>query len=40
MGILCLSAEAYIEGPWLWMIADGGNINDDQLAAASKGRIK
>ena len=39
MGILCLSAEAYIEGPWLWMIADGGNINDDQLAAASNGRI-
>ena len=37
--ILCLSAEAYIEGPWLWMIASGGDIDSDQLAAASKGRL-
>ena len=39
IGIFCLSAEAYIEGPWLWMIADGANIDSDQLATASKGRI-
>ena len=37
--ILCLSTEAYIEGPWLWMIAKGGDINNDQLAVASKGRV-
>ena len=39
MSILCFSAEAYIEGPWLWMIADGADINNDQLGTASKGRI-
>ncbi len=39
MGILCLSAEAYIEGPWLWMIADGADIDNDQLGAASNGKI-
>lgn len=30
---------AYIEGPWLWMIAKGGDIDSDQLAAASQGRL-
>ena len=39
IGTLYLSAEAYIEGPWLWMIASGGDINSDQLAAASQGRL-
>ena len=37
--ILCLSTEADIEGPWLWMIASGGDIDSDQLAVASKGRL-
>ena len=37
--ILCLSTEAYIEGPWLWIIASGGDIDSDQLATASKGRL-
>ena len=39
VSILCVSAEAYIEGPWLWMIASGGDINSDRLAVASKGTI-
>lgn len=37
--ILCLSTDAYIEGPWLWMIAKGADIDNDQLAVASKGRV-
>ena len=37
--IFCLSTEAYIEGPWLWMIAKGADIDNDQLAVASKGRV-
>ena len=39
IGILCFSAEAYIEGPWLWMIANGADIESDQLASASNGTI-
>ena len=39
MMTLCLPIEAYIEGPWLWMVASGGNIDNDQLAAASKGTL-
>ena len=39
IGIFCLSAEAYIEGPWLWMIASGADIHSDRLAIASKGRV-
>ena len=38
IGILCPLVEAYIEGPWLWMIANGGDIDSDQLAVASKGK--
>ena len=37
--ILCLSTEAYIEGPWLWMIAKGADIDNDQLAVASQGTV-
>ncbi len=37
--IFCLSTEAYIEGPWLWMIASGADIDSDQLAVASKGKV-
>ena len=29
----------YIEGPWLWMIAPGGLLNTDNLAASSEGMI-
>ena len=39
MMTLCLPIEAYIEGPWLWMIASGGDIDNDQLAAASQGTL-
>lgn len=39
IGIFPLSAEAYIEGPWLWMIAKGADIDNDQLAVASKGTV-
>ena len=39
IGVLCPPVEAYIEGPWLWMIAKGGNIDSDQLAAASQGKL-
>ena len=39
ISILCLSTEAYIEGPWLWMIASGADIDSDQLAVASKGTV-
>ena len=35
----CLPTAAYIEGPWLWMIASGADINSDQLAAVSKGQV-
>ena len=37
--ILCLSTDAYIEGPWLWMIAKGADIDNDQLAVASQGTV-
>ena len=36
---LCSPIEAYIEGPWLWMIASGGKVDEDQLAAASRGKF-
>ena len=36
---LCCSTEAYIDGPWLWMIADGSDIDADNLAIASGGRM-
>ena len=36
---LCSPIEAYIEGPWLWMIASGGDIDSDQLAVASQGTL-
>ena len=36
---LCFSTEAYIEGPWLWMIASGSHIDTDYLAEASGGEI-
>ena len=39
IGPLCHPVAAYIEGPWLWMIAKGGDIDSDQLAAASQGRL-
>ena len=39
IGSPCLSAEAYIDGPWLWMIAEGANINEDALARASNGAV-
>ena len=35
--VFCFSADAYIEGPWLWMIASGSDIENDQLAEASSG---
>ena len=38
-GTLCAPAAAYIEGPWLWMIAKGANINTDYLAINSQGAI-
>ena len=38
-GVFCLPTEAYIEGPWLWMIASGADIDSDQLAVASEGRV-
>ena len=38
-GIFCLPTEAYIEGPWLWMIASGADIDSDQLAGASEGKV-
>ena len=37
--LLCPSTEAYIEGPWLWMLAKGADIDSDQLAVASKGTV-
>ncbi len=33
------TTEAYVEGPWLWMVASGAEIERDQLAAASNGKI-
>ncbi len=33
------SSYDHIEGPWLWMIAAGGNINTDNLSEASDGVI-
>ena len=39
MIMLCSPTEAYIEGPWLWMIARGGDIDSDQLAVASQGTL-
>ena len=39
IGVLCRPAAAYIEGPWLWMIASGGDIDSDQLATASQGTL-
>ena len=38
-GVLCPLVEAYIEGPWLWMIASGADIDSDQLAVSSKGKV-
>ncbi len=35
----CTPAAAYIEGPWLWMIAKGANINTDYLAITSQGAV-
>jgi len=34
-----ISLYDYIEGPWLWMIAPGGSITNDNLSAASDGVI-
>ena len=39
IGVLCHPVAAYIEGPWLWMIASGEKVDDDQLAVASKGKL-
>ena len=39
IGVLCHPVAAYIEGPWLWMIAKGGDIDGDQLAIASNGTV-
>lgn len=36
---LCSPIEAYIEGPWLWMIARGEKVDEDQLAVASRGKF-
>lgn len=38
-GTVCAPAAAYIEGPWLWMIAKGANIKTDYLAITSRGAI-
>ena len=38
-GTVYTPAAAYIEGPWLWMIARGANINTDYLAITSRGAI-
>ena len=38
-GTVYTQAAAYIEGPWLWMIAKGANINTDYLAITSQGAI-
>ena len=39
IGTLGLSADAYIDGPWLWMIASSADIDSDQLAIASEGIV-
>ena len=33
------ATQDHLQGPWLWMIAPGGNINVDNLSAASDGLI-
>ena len=38
-GTVCAPAAAYVEGPWLWMIAKGANIKTDYLAITSRGAI-
>ena len=38
-GTVYTPAAAYIEGPWLWMITKGANINTDYLAITSRGAI-
>ena len=38
-GTVYTQAAAYIEGPWLWMITKGANINTDYLAITSQGAI-
>lgn len=38
-GTVYTPAAAYIEGPWLWMIAKGANIKTDYLAITSRGAI-
>ncbi len=39
IGVLCRPVAAYIEGPWLWMIASGEKVDEDQLAVASRGKF-
>ncbi len=39
IGALCQPVAAYIEGPWLWMIAKGADIDSDPLAVASQGKL-
>ena len=38
-GTVYTPAAAYVEGPWLWMIAKGANIKTDYLAITSRGAI-
>ena len=33
------SNPGFIQGPWLWMIASGSNVNTDYLAVESEGAI-
>ena len=39
IGTIYTPAAAYVEGPWLWMIASGNQVDDDQLAVASRGTL-
>lgn len=39
IGVLCHPVEAYIEGPWLWMLTKGANIHSDYLAVTSQGAL-
>ena len=39
IGTVYTPAAAYVEGPWLWMIASGDQVDDDQLAVASRGKL-
>ena len=39
IGSVSTAAAAYIEGPWLWMIAKGANIKTDYLAITSRGAV-